>query len=60
MKFVTIFVMLATLIAIGVVASVSAQSSACQETGALPEGASAMLIADCEALMASKSPLKGN
>ena len=59
MKFVTIFVMLATLIAIGVVASVSAQSSACQETGALPEGASAMLIADCEALMASKSPLKG-
>ena len=37
-----------------------AQSSACEPGVALPEDASEGLISDCEALMASKSPLKGS
>ena len=54
-----IVVLTAIFIVAALASSATAQSSACANTASMPADASTQLLADCDALIASKSPLKG-
>ena len=54
-----IVVLTAIFIVAALASSATAQSSACANTASMPADASAQLLTDCDALIASKSAIKG-